>query len=68
MTERQGRLTAIDGRLEALRTAPRVLQLETKRLEKKIAASLTDLRQVFSERPGDARRFLEKLLDGKPKP
>ena len=31
MTERQGRLTAIDGRLEALRTAPRILQLETTR-------------------------------------
>jgi hypothetical protein len=59
------RMTAVDGRLEVLRTAPRVLQLETKRLEKEIAASLNDLRQVLSERPGDARRFLEKLLDGK---
>ncbi len=65
MSERQGRLTVIEGRLEALRTAPRILPLETKRLEKEIAASLHDLREVFTERPGDARRFLERLLDGK---
>jgi hypothetical protein len=65
MTERQGRLTFIEGRLEALHAAPRAVQLEMKRLEKEIAASLHDLREVFTERPGDARRFLERLLDGK---
>jgi len=42
-----------------------VLPFETRRLGKELAASLNDLRQVFSERPGDAWRFLEKLLDGK---
>ncbi len=33
MTERQGRLTFIEGRLEALHGAPRAIQLEMKRLE-----------------------------------
>jgi len=64
MTERQARLTAIEGRLTALHAAPKALQLETKRLEKEISVALGELREVFSERPQDARRFLERLLDG----
>jgi hypothetical protein len=57
-------LSAIEGRLIALHAAPKALQLETKRLEKEISIALGELREVFSERPQDARRFLETLLDG----
>ena len=65
MKERQARLTALEGRLAALHAAPRALQLEVKRLEKDIVGALGELKKVFSQQPGDARRFLENLLEGK---
>ncbi len=65
MTERQGRLTSIEGRLAAIQHAPRAIHLESRRLEKEILASLSELRTVFAGQPADARKILESLLDGK---
>ncbi|WP_170320056.1 recombinase family protein [Polyangium spumosum] len=64
ITEREQRLSALNGRIAILKTAPQVLDLEVRRLEKDAKKRLEDLRGLTEKRPEDARRALERLLVG----
>ena len=62
--ERERRLTAVRARIEVLASAPSVLDLEVRRLEKEARKRLADLRGLLQRNPTDARRALEALLEG----
>ena len=62
ISEREQQLRAVEARIEALLTAPEVLDLEVRRLEKEAAKRLADLRGLLRRRPEEAHRALEALL------
>jgi hypothetical protein len=64
MSEREKDLAAVEARLNTLRIAPSVLDLEARRLEKEARARLADLRGLMSRNPEQARRVLEAVLTG----
>jgi hypothetical protein len=65
LQRRQGQLNALEARLELLKTAPSVLSLEVRRLERETVKRLEDLRHVFGRNPEQARTVMERLLEGK---
>jgi len=62
--ERERRLSEVRARLDAVRVAPAVIDLEVRRLEKEGRARLADLRGLFGRNPAEGRKALEALLDG----
>lgn len=64
ISEREKRVTALQARLAAIRTAPSVIDLEARRLEQEARRRLVEFRAVFGRRPSEARTALEALLDG----
>jgi site-specific DNA recombinase len=65
LQRRQGQLNALEARLGLLKTAPSVLSLEVRRLERETVKRLEDLRDVFARNPAQARTVMERLLEGK---
>ena len=51
-------------RLELIHTAPSVLSLEVRRLEKEARARLADLQGLLDRNPTEGRKALEALLTG----
>lgn len=62
IAEREQRLATLEARLAAIRTAPSVLDLEIRRLEKRARDRLADLRGLMGRNPEEARATLETLL------
>ena len=65
MAEREDQLTAIQTRLVSMTTAPQVLDLEARRMEKEARRRIEDVRAVMGRRGEAAKRALSTLLDGK---
>ncbi len=63
-TEREEQLRSIEARITALKTAPEVLDLETRRLEKEARTRLADLNGLLRRNPTEARAAMEALLVG----
>jgi site-specific DNA recombinase len=63
LSERQERVTAMEARLALLRSAPDVLTLEAKRLEKETRAQLKKFRQALHGDLSQAREALHTLLE-----
>ena len=64
MSEREKSLAALEARINALKIAPSVLDLEVRRLEKDARARLANLRALAESAPDQARQALEALLAG----
>jgi hypothetical protein len=64
MGEREKRLTAAEARLAALQTAPAVLDLEVRRMEKEARRRIEEFAKVMTRNPDEARATLETLLGG----
>nr|MBX2810634.1 hypothetical protein [Myxococcales bacterium] len=61
--DRNRELKQIEGRIEAARAAPSVVDLETRRMEQEARKRLEDLRSLLRRRPEDARVAIEALLE-----
>ena len=64
IAEREERLEMLEARLASIRTAPSVLDLEVRRLEKQARSRLEDFRELMGQNPDEARGALEALLHG----
>jgi hypothetical protein len=64
LERRQRQVAALEARLGVLKAAPSVLSLEVRRLEKETVSRLDELRDVFARNPREARKVIERLLDG----
>jgi cell division protein FtsB len=64
LERRQEQVAALEARLAVLKAAPSVLSLEVRRLEKETVNRLDELRDVFALNPREARKVIERLLDG----
>ncbi|WP_170229379.1 recombinase zinc beta ribbon domain-containing protein [Polyangium fumosum] len=62
MAEREKRLTAIESRLAAIQTAPSVLDLEVRRMEKEARGRIADIAGLLERNPERARSALERLV------
>jgi hypothetical protein len=62
LTDRQSELTKLEAQATAKRTAPSVLSLECRRLERDVIARIEDLRGVLARNPKRAREALQALL------
>jgi site-specific DNA recombinase len=62
LSEREKSLSTIEARLTSMATAPQVLDLEVRRLEKEARRRLGELQGLTERRPEEARRALEALL------
>jgi DNA invertase Pin-like site-specific DNA recombinase len=65
MAEREEQLAGVQARLASMKTAPQVLDLETRRMEKEARRRIEDVRAVMGRRGEEAKRALAALLDGK---
>ena len=65
MAEREDTLAAIRAQLASMKTAPQVLDLEARRMEKEARRRIEDVRDVMGRRGEAAKRALSTLLDGK---
>jgi site-specific DNA recombinase len=65
MAEREASLAAIRAQLVSMKTAPQVLDLEARRMEKEARRRIEDVRAVMGRRGEAAKRALSTLLDGK---
>ena len=63
LAERQRRVSALEARLALLRSAPDVLSLEAKRLEKEARAVLANFREALHADVPQARKVLHALLE-----
>lgn len=64
MSEREKDLATVEARLNTLKVAPSVLDLEVRRLEKEARQRLADLRGLMERNPEQARHVIETLLAG----
>lgn len=62
IAEREKRLSSLEARLAAIRTAPSVLDVEVRRIEKEAHRRLDTLRELLSRNPDEARKALSSLL------
>jgi hypothetical protein len=62
--QREARLSEVNARLDVLKTAPSVLDLEARRLEKEARRRLGDFQALLGRNPTEARKALEALLQG----
>jgi predicted RNase H-like nuclease (RuvC/YqgF family) len=62
LADSQAELSKLEARAAATRTAPAVLSLECRRLERDLTARLEDLRGVLSRNPKRAREALQAVL------
>ncbi len=65
IAEREEKLNELQARIASMRTAPQVLDLEARRMEKEARRRIADLRAVMARNPEEAKRVLVALLDGK---
>ena len=65
MAEREEKLALVQARLASMKTAPQVLDLESRRLEKEALKRIEDCRAVMGRRGDAAKKALSALLDGK---
>ena len=61
--EREEAVAALVARLRALRVAPEVISLETRRMEREARARLTDFRGLLDRNRDGARKVLDALLE-----
>jgi hypothetical protein len=61
--EREETVAMLEGRLRRLKTAPDIIGLETRRIEKEARDRLGDFQRLAAGNPAEARRVLEALLD-----
>jgi hypothetical protein len=64
VAERQERVSALDARIRAAKTAPEAISAELQRLECEARDRLADLRAELAGHPADARAFLARILTG----
>ncbi|MDI1484712.1 recombinase family protein [Polyangium sp. y55x31] len=64
LKEREKRLSALEGKLTAIRTAPSVLDLEIGRMEREARKRIEHLDAVMQRNPLEARKALETLVTG----
>lgn len=64
IADREKQLAALNARLVAIRTAPSVVELEVRRLEREARDRLRQFRRLFEENPAEGRKALEALVDG----
>ena len=62
IADREKRLMALEARLTAIQTAPSVLDLEVRRMEKEARQRLEDFNALIKRNPDEARKALETLL------
>ena len=64
LRERQARLTTVQARLQLLKSAPDVLNLQVRRLEAGVRKRLASLHEVMGRNPEKAHDVMAALLDG----
>jgi chromosome segregation ATPase len=64
IAEREKRIGALEARLNTIRAAPSVLDLEARRMEKEARKRLEDLKGTMQRKPEEARKAMEALLNG----
>ena len=64
MGEREKRLAGVEARLAAPRTAPAVLDLEVRRMEKEARRRVEEFADLVTQNPDEARSTQETLLAG----
>ncbi len=64
LAEREGRLKQVEAQIEATRSAPGAIDLETRRMEREARRRLKDLKALLDGNPAEGRKALEALLDG----
>lgn len=65
MSEREKSLTELEAQIATARTAPSVLDLEVRRVEREARKRLADLRGALQRNPVEARATIEALLSGR---
>jgi hypothetical protein len=64
VAERQEKLSALDARIRAAKTAPEAISTELSRLEREARRRLGDFRTALASHPTEARAFLAKVFTG----
>ncbi len=64
VAERQEKLTLLDTRIRAVKTAPEAISTELSRLEREARRRLADFRSALAADPTEARAFLAKIFTG----
>jgi chromosome segregation ATPase len=64
IADREAQLTELQARLAVLKTAPSVIDMETRRLEREARGRLADLRGLLARNSTEARQALEAILEG----
>jgi hypothetical protein len=64
IADREKRIGALEARLNAIRVAPSVLDLEVRRMEKEARSRINDLKAAMQRDPEEARKAMEALLKG----
>ncbi|HEY3235596.1 MAG TPA: hypothetical protein VGJ84_12835 [Polyangiaceae bacterium] len=62
--EREQQLSEVKARLQVMKAAPSVLDLEVRRMEKEARSRLADLQELLGRNPTEARKALEALFSG----
>ena len=64
IADRENQVLVAKGRLEALRTAPKILEGNLSGIEEEARKRLADLQGLIRANPEQGRRVLESVLDG----
>jgi site-specific DNA recombinase len=64
VAERQEKLSTLEARIRAAKTAPEAITAELNRLEREARQRLRDFRSALAARPVEARAFLAKVFTG----
>jgi site-specific DNA recombinase len=60
----EAQVSRMKAHLESLKTAPSVLDMEVRRMEKEALMRLRDLQALMHRNPNEARKVMETVLDG----
>lgn len=64
ISERENEVRSLKTRLEVLRTAPSVIDMEVQRIEAEARRRLANLRSLLERNPDQAREVMSTILDG----
>jgi hypothetical protein len=62
VAERQEKLSALDARIRAVKTAPEAISTELHRIEREARRRLADFRSALAGHPAEPRAFLSQIL------
>ena len=64
IAERQEKLSAVEARIDAVKTTPHSVMSKLQQLERQARANLAEFQKSLADHPGAAREFLSKIFDG----